>query len=143
MQNVDRPVHIMDPLQDGPCHGMVTAKKKRRASPMMRADDGGPDKCCITAAFLLGWFASWLIHRLSRVTRAEMGELESMAQQLHEAEETRDRAISELEEREADLVAKLSTAEAELLAVRGELRETHAEIEELRDYIERKSSKKT
>jgi chromosome segregation ATPase len=86
------------------------------------------------AAFMLGWFASWLIHRLSRVTRAEMGELESMA---------RDRAISELEEREADLVAKLSTAEAELLAVRGELRETHAEIEELRDYIERKSSKKT
>ena len=57
------------------------------------------------AAFMLGWFASWLIHRLSRVTRAEMGELESMAQQLHEAEETRDRAISELEEREADLDA--------------------------------------
>ena len=52
---------------------------------------------------------------------------------------------AELEDRRtgADLDAKLSTAEAELLAVRGELRETHAEIEELRDYIERKSSKKT
>ena len=95
------------------------------------------------AAFMLGWFASWLIHRLSRVTRAEMGELESMAQQLHEAEETRDRAISELEEREADLVAKLSTAEADLLAVRGELRETHAEIEELRGYIKQKLGKES
>ena len=90
------------------------------------------------AAFLLGWFASWLIHRLSRVTRAEMGELESMAQQLHDAEEARDRAIAELEEREADLVAKLSTAEAELGAVQGALRESATEIEELRDYIERK-----
>ncbi|WP_017999335.1 hypothetical protein [Paracoccus sp. N5] len=90
------------------------------------------------AAFLLGWFASWLIHRLSRVTRAEMGELESMAQQLHEAEEARDRAVAELEEREAELVAKLSGVEAELLAVQGELRESATEIEELRDYIERK-----
>ena len=90
------------------------------------------------AAFMLGWFASWLIHRLSRVTRAEMGELENMAQQLHDAEEARDLAVSELEEREADLVTKLSTAEAELRAARDELRESQAEIEELRDYIDRK-----
>ncbi|WP_199260110.1 hypothetical protein [Paracoccus binzhouensis] len=94
------------------------------------------------AAFLLGWFASWLIHRLSRVTRAEMGELESMAQQLHEAEEARDRAIAELEEREADLVARLGTAEAELRAVRGELGESRTEIEELRAYIDRKLGRK-
>ncbi|QRZ13514.1 hypothetical protein JWJ88_02285 [Paracoccus methylovorus] len=90
------------------------------------------------AAFMLGWFASWLIHRLSRVSRADMGELESMAQQLHEAEEARDRAVDELESREADLVAGLSTAEAELRAAQGQLRESQAEIEELRDYIDRK-----
>lgn len=90
------------------------------------------------AAFMLGWFASWLIHRLSRVSRADMGELESMAQQLHEAEEARDRAVDELETREADLVAGLSTAEAELRAAQGQLRESQAEIEELRDYIDRK-----
>lgn len=94
-------------------------------------------------AFILGWFASWLIHRLSRVTRAEMGELESMAQQLHEAEETRDRAVSELEEREAELVSRLSSTEAELRAARGELRESRTEIEELRDYIERKLGRKS
>lgn len=94
------------------------------------------------AAFMLGWFASWLIHRLSRVTRAEMGELESMAQQLHEAEEARDRAVDELETREADLVARLSTAEAELRAAQGQLRESLTEIEELRDYIDRKLGRK-
>ncbi|MDQ7262871.1 hypothetical protein NM680_13820 [Paracoccus sp. PS-1] len=94
------------------------------------------------AAFMLGWFASWLIHRLSRVTRAEMGELENMAQQLHEAEEARDRAVDELETREADLVARLSTAEAELRAAQGQLRESLTEIEELRDYIDRKLGRK-
>mgnify|MGYP001238744868 FL=1 len=95
------------------------------------------------AAFMLGWFASWLIHRLSRVTRAEMGELESMAQQLHDAEEARDSAVDQLEEREAELVERLSRTAAELRAARDELRETHAEIEELRGYIKQKLGKET
>ena len=30
-------------------------------------------------AFALGWFACWLFHRLTRVTQAEMGDLEKMA----------------------------------------------------------------
>lgn len=93
-------------------------------------------------AFTLGWFANWLAHRLSRITRAEIGELENMAQQLHEAEEIRDRAVSELEEREAELVARLSSVEAELRAAHGELHESRTEIEELRDYIERKLARR-
>jgi len=40
-------------------------------------------------AFMLGWFASWLVNRFTRVTKAEIGELDKMAQALHEAEETR------------------------------------------------------
>lgn len=95
------------------------------------------------AAFMLGWFASWLIHRLSRVTRAEMGELESMAQQLHDAEEARDSAVDQLEEREAELVSRLSHTASELRAARDELRETHAEIEELRGYIKQKLGKES
>ena len=93
------------------------------------------------AAFMLGWFASWLIHRLSCVTCAEMGELESMAQQLHEAEEPATAPFPNWKSARP-IWSLLSTAEAEF-AARGELRETHAEIEELRDYIKRKSSKKT
>ena len=89
-------------------------------------------------AFVLGWFASWLIHRLTRVTRAEMGELEHMAQQLHAAEEARDSAIAQLETREAELIARLSQTATDLHAARDELRETHAEIEELRSYINQK-----
>lgn len=95
------------------------------------------------AAFILGWFASWLIHRLSRVTRAEIGDLENMAQQLHDAEEARDSAVSQLEDREADLIAKLGTAEAEARAAQDQLKESQSEIEELRAYIERKLGKKT
>ena len=30
-------------------------------------------------AFSLGWFANWLIHRFTRVSKADMGELEKMA----------------------------------------------------------------
>lgn len=90
------------------------------------------------AAFVLGWFASWLIHRLSRVTRAEIGALESMAQELHEAEEARDSAVTQLEEREADLVARLGTAESALKSTEDELAEARAEIDELRAYIDRK-----
>ena len=30
-------------------------------------------------AFSLGWFASWLINRFTRVSKAEVGELDRMA----------------------------------------------------------------
>lgn len=89
-------------------------------------------------AFLLGWFVSWLIHRLGRVTRAEMGELENMARQLHEAEEARDQAVRKLEEREGELIEQLGRSEVQLQAAQGELKETHLEIEELRAFIDRK-----
>ena len=37
-------------------------------------------------AFVLGWFANWLVHRFMRIGQSEMGEVDKMAQQLHEAE---------------------------------------------------------
>lgn len=87
--------------------------------------------------FFLGWFASWLIHRLTRVSQADMGELEQMAQALHEAEETRDHAVAYAESREAELTNHLSQAEAELRAAMDGLRDARREAEELRDHIER------
>ena len=88
-------------------------------------------------AFALGWVASWLIHRLTRVTRADMGELEQMAQALHEAEETREQAIIYIEQREAELMNQINQTEAELRAAMDGLRDARHEAEELRAYIER------
>ena len=94
------------------------------------------------AAFVLGWLASWLVHRLTRPTRSGMTELDRMAQQLHEVEEARDAAIAQLEEREADLASRLAGAELELQAAMDGLRESRTEVEELRDYIEMKLARR-
>ncbi len=94
------------------------------------------------AAFLLGWIASWLVHRLTRPTRAGMTELDQMAQQLHEAEEARDAAVAQLEEREADLASRLAASETDLQATLDALRESRTEVEELRTYIERKLTRR-
>ena len=87
-------------------------------------------------AFLLGWFCSWLIHRVARVTQSDMGELDKMAQDLHEAEESRDEAITYLQQREAELTNQLTQTEAELRAAMDGLREARSESEELRAHIE-------
>ncbi|MDW4550178.1 hypothetical protein R5H32_12515 [Defluviimonas sp. D31] len=88
-------------------------------------------------AFALGWFACWLLHRLSQVTQADMGELEKMARDLHDAEEARDAALVTLEEREAQLVSQLGQSQAELKAAMDGLRDARHEAEELRAYIEK------
>jgi len=88
-------------------------------------------------AFSLGWFANWLIHRFTRVSKADIGELEKMAQELHEAEETRDQAITYMQQREAELSNQLAQTEAELSATMEGLREARHEAEEMRAYIEK------
>ncbi len=88
-------------------------------------------------AFCLGWFANWLVHRFSRVGAADMSELDRMSQELHEAEETRDQAITYLQQREAELTNQLSQTEAELRAAMDGLRDARHEAEELRSWIER------
>ena len=84
------------------------------------------------AAFALGWFANWLVTRATRVTKAEIGELDRMAQALHEAEEMRDQAITYLQQREAELTNQLSQTEAELRAAMEGLRDARREAEGLR-----------
>jgi len=88
-------------------------------------------------AFCVGWFAHWLVHRFTRVSRADMGELERMAQELHEAEETRDQAITYLQQREAELTNQIAQAEAELSAAMEGLRDARHEAEEMRTKLER------
>ena len=88
-------------------------------------------------AFVLGWFTSWLVNRFTRVTKAEVGELDRMAQALHEAEDTRDQAITYLQQRESELTSQLTQTEAELKAAMDGLREVRHEAEELRGYVQR------
>lgn len=88
--------------------------------------------------FVVGWLMGLIIQRLTRPTRADMGELDRMAQQLHEAEDARDAAVAKLEEREAELGQKLATAQVDFQAAMDGLRESRAEIEDLREFIERK-----
>lgn len=93
-------------------------------------------------AFALGWFAAVLVQRFSRVTTANMAELDEMASALHEAEETRDQAIAYLQQREAELFSQIGQTEAELQAAMEGLRLARHEIEELRDHIERMNSER-
>lgn len=82
--------------------------------------------------FMLGWFAHWAVARFSRVTQAEIGELETLAQQLHDAEETRDDALTQLEQREREMASLMSQTEAELAAAMEGLREARREAQDLR-----------
>ena len=91
-------------------------------------------------AFALGWFAYWALHRFTRVAGGNMGELDGLAQSLHEAEETRDQAIVYLEQREAELSNQITQTEAELRAAMEGLRDARHEAEEMRAYIERMHS---
>ncbi|MCC1494438.1 hypothetical protein [Cognatishimia sp. F0-27] len=91
-------------------------------------------------AFALGWFAHWVLHRFSRISQSDLNQLEKMSQELHEAEETRDQAITYLQQREAELTNQLAQTEAELGAAMEGLREARHEAEELRAYVERQSA---
>lgn len=91
-------------------------------------------------AFVLGWFAHWLLHRFTRVSQSDLGELDNMAQSLHEAEEVRDQAITYLQQREAEMTNQQTQTEAELSAAMDGLRAARQEAEELRAYVEKISN---
>lgn len=88
-------------------------------------------------SFCVGWFANWLVHRFTRVASEDVAQLDRMSQELHEAEETRDQAITYLQQREAELTNQLTQTEAELRAAMDGLRDARQEAEELRTWIER------
>ena len=77
-------------------------------------------------AFSLGWLASWLVHRFTRASGADLGELDRLAQALHETEEARDEALIRAEDAEAGREA----------AMEGMV-EAREEAEALRAWIER------
>ncbi|WP_410217733.1 hypothetical protein [Paracoccus sp. (in: a-proteobacteria)] len=93
-------------------------------------------------AFLLGWLASWLVHRLARAGRIDGGELDRMARKLHEAEEERDAALALNQQNRADYEARLFSAQTEQRSAMDALRESRTEVEELRDYIEQRLARR-
>ncbi len=88
-------------------------------------------------AFCLGWIANWLVHRFSRVAADDVAQLDQMSQELHEAEETRDQAITYLQQRESELTNQLAQTEAELRAAMDGLRDARNEAEEMRAALAR------
>ncbi len=91
-------------------------------------------------AFALGWFTYWILHRFARISGGDMGEVDKLAQSLHEAEELRDQALMYLEQREGELANQIAQTEAELRAAMEGLRDARTEAEEMRKYIERMHS---
>lgn len=91
------------------------------------------------AAFLTGWFAHWLISRLTRTTRTGMDDLDQMAQDMHRAEEERDQAVAYYQNRESELTSKITQTEAELHAAMDGLRAARHEAEELRAYLDQQN----
>ena len=95
----------------------------------------------LLAAFALGWFTYWLLHRFTRVAGGDIAEMDLLAQALHEAEETRDQAILYLEQREAELMDQLAQTEAELAAALENLQDARSEVDDLSAYIARIKAK--
>ena len=91
----------------------------------------------LMAAFSLGWFAHWLLHRFTRVGDTDMGEVDRLAAALHDAEEHRDQAIAYVQAREAELAGQLAQTEAELRAAMDGLRSARQEAHALQDRLDR------
>ncbi len=91
----------------------------------------------LLVSFAVGWFTHWLLHRFTRVAGGDMGEMDRLAQSLHEAEELRDQALAYMESRESELMTHINQTEAELRAAMEGLRDARHEAEEMRAYIER------
>ena len=84
------------------------------------------------AAFCLGWFASWVLRKFIRTSGTGTPEEHRLAEELREAVEQRDSAVSRLETREAELTSQLSQTQAELEAAMDGLQQARSENEELR-----------
>ncbi len=92
-------------------------------------------------AFAVGWFAHWLLHRFNRVAKSDISEFERMAQELNDAEEARDSAVSYMQQREADLTSQMTQIEAELKAAMEGLHNARLENEDLLSQINKDEEK--
>jgi prophage endopeptidase len=90
-------------------------------------------------AYCLGLLSHWVVTRLSRVSKAEIGELDAMSEALHQAEEARDLAIEQRQVSEQRMAARIAQTEAELNAAMEGLREARYETQQLQEYISKEN----
>ncbi|MEM8553553.1 MAG: hypothetical protein AAGF71_01885 [Pseudomonadota bacterium] len=87
-------------------------------------------------SFLLGFLTHWVVTRLSRVSDAEIGQLDAMAEDLHRAEDERDAAKEARHRLELQARTEIADLKSELTATREALDSALAEGEELREFIQ-------
>lgn len=90
-------------------------------------------------SFVLGFLTHWIVTRLSRVSDAEIGQLDSMAEELHLAEEERDAAKADRHTLELQTRTELGELRSELTSTREALKSARDEADELRAYLEEKN----
>lgn len=86
--------------------------------------------------FTLGWILRWAYGSLNRINASDMGEIDDLANRLHEAEQAKDNAEALLYERDAELHNQLSQAYAERDAAMEGLGNARRETEDLRNQLE-------
>lgn len=86
-------------------------------------------------SYLLGFLTHWIVTRLSRVSDAEIGQLDAMAEDLHQAEEERDAARAARHQLEMHTRHELGELRSELATTREALRSAREETEELRSFL--------
>ena len=91
--------------------------------------------------FAVGWFAHWLLLRFTRVAKSDISEFERMAQELNDAEEARDSAVSYMQQREVDLTSQMTQTEAELKAAMDGLHNARLENEDLQSQLNKDQDK--
>ncbi len=92
-------------------------------------------------AYLLGFLTHWIVTRLSRVSDAELSQLDTMAENLYRAEEERDAEREARHRTEIQMRTEVGEMRAELSATRDALRSAQEEAEELRTFIAVKNSR--
>lgn len=85
--------------------------------------------------FVLGWLLRWAYGGFNKINASDMGEIDDLANRLHEAEQAKDHAESQLKEREWELTNLLAQAEAELAAMMEGLGDARREAESLREQL--------
>ena len=92
-------------------------------------------------SYLLGFLTHWIVTRLSRVSDAELSQLDEMAEELHQAEEQRDAAKADRHQLEIQSRMELGEMRSELATVQDALRSARGEVEELRRVIDTQNSR--